>query len=310
MQNAITVAGQVLVIFLLIGIGVAVRKAGIVTKEASQVFSNLLVTVISPFLLINSLIRPFQKEDLMNLGFAFILAIVYHILNITITNLFIRPREGSDYRVERMAAVYSNSTFLVIPILTATLGTIGAFYAIAYITVSSVFSWTHGRINLTGRTLGIKKALLNPGTIPVYIGMFLYFTQLPLPAVITSTMASVSNINTPLAMIITGVFLADVNLKHMFTDLTVYRASLVRLIVSPAAMVLLIWVTRAAHLFPGADSVVFAHLLAASSPTAAFTVLMVSKMGLNSEHSGEIIAVSTLFSIITLPLFALLAGIV
>ena len=308
MQTATTVAEQVLIIFLLIGIGIAARKTNIVTPEATRIFSNLLITIIMPAMLIDACIRPFHREDMTALGFGLILALAFHILNIVIATLFIRPREGSDYRVERMGAIYSNCGFMTFPILQATLGDIGVFYGIAYVAVSGVFSWTHGWFNLTGERLNLKRMFLNPGVIAICIGLPLYFTQLPLPTVITDTISMLGNVNTPLAMIITGIFLAEVDFRQLFSDFTVFRPVLVRILIAPAVMLLILFVTGASGLFPAAGDVIFAHIVPAACPSAAFTILLVSRLNMNSAHSAKIIAVSTLFSVITVPLFAYLAS--
>lgn len=308
MQTILTVAQQVLIIFLLIWVGITVRKTNLVTAEASRIFSNLLITVIMPAMLIDACIRPFRREDLQALGFAFLLALVFHILNIILATVLIRKREDPDYRVERMGAIYSNCGFMTFPILQATLGDIGVFYGIAYVAVSGIFSWTHGWHNLTGEKLNVRKVFLNPGMLAVLIGLPIYFLQIPLPGVVTETISMMGDVNTPLAMIITGIFLAEVDLKSLFTDFAVLLAAAVRLLIAPGAMLLILFLTRASGLFLAAGDVIFAHIVPAACPSAAFTILLVSRLRLNSGRSAGIIAVSTLFSVITVPLFAYLAS--
>lgn len=307
MQTASTVINQVVIIFLLIALGIFLRKKGFITLEAARVFSRVLITFIMPVMLIQACIsRPFYREDLTGLGLGILLAVVFHALNIAIANLLIRPRKGDrDYRVERMGAIYSNYGFMAFPILQALLGDVGLFYGISYVAVSGIFSWTHGWVNLTGEKLNVKKALLNPGTAAVYIGLPLYFLQLPLPEAITGTLTMVSNLNTPLAMIITGAFLADVDLRRMFSNHRVYIAAFTRIVAAPGAMILLLLAVGAVHWFPSAGGVVLAHIIPAACPSAAFSILLVTELKMNSERSAEIIAVSTLFSIITLPLFCM-----
>lgn len=142
------------------------------------------------------------------------------------------------------------------------------------------------------------------------VGLLLYCTGWRFPEVITSTINFVADLNTPLAMIITGVFLASVNLGETLRDMRVHFASLLRVVLFPLLMLALIKLTGAANLFPKAEVVAFSILIACACPSAASTVLMISKMGGDSTHGAKVLAVSTVLSLVTLPLMVILYNLV
>lgn len=302
MELGIIVAKQVIIIFILIGIGIIAFKKGIVTIEATNTYSNFLLIFVVPALIINAYQRGMIKEQLVGLGYSFILAVVFHIMAIIVVNLIIKKREDSNYRVERMGAIYSNCGFMAFPVLLAVLGEEGALYGTAFIGIFNVFSWTNGVAILTGENnINIKKIIFNPGSLGFIIGLMLYLTQLPIGSVVSQTISYIAAINTPLAMVITGVFLANINIRETLHDFYIYKSVLLRTVFLPLIMIFLIKVTGFENWFDAGKNVAIAHIVACSCPAAASTILLVARNGLNSEHGAKLVAMSTLVSIITIP---------
>ncbi|RPF42216.1 hypothetical protein EDD70_2555 [Hydrogenoanaerobacterium saccharovorans] len=311
MEIVLIVIKQVAVMFLLMGIGFYTAKTKMLTQESARNFSGLLLTIVMPALLIRAYQQDFNPNKLKGLMLAFALAIVFHIIAIAVSHFLVKKREGNAYRVEILAAVYSNCGFMGVPLLQATLGDDGVFYGAAFIGVFNVLTWTHGVMTLTAqKRIKAKNLLGNPAMIGLTIGLVLFFTGLRLPGVLGDTVSFVADLNTPLAMIITGVFLSQVNFKVAVTDSKVYFSTMIRLVLLPLIMLVLLKCLPIASMFPGADTAAFSHIIACACPTAASSVLLISKLGYDSTHGAEILAVSTLLSMLTLPLFVLLFSIV
>lgn len=302
MELGIIVAKQVIIMFILIGIGILAFKKKIVTIEATNIYSNFLLVFVVPALIINAYQRGMVKEQLIGLGYSFLLAIVFHVMAIIVVNILIKKREDSNYRVERMGAIYSNCGFMAFPVLLALLGEEGALYGTAFIGIFNVFSWTNGVTILTGEnTINIKKIIFNPGSLGFIVGLILYLTQIQIGDVTSQTISYVASLNTPLAMVITGVFLANINIKETLKDFNIYKSVLLRTIILPLIMIFLIKITGFENWFDTAKSVAIAHIVACSCPAAASTILLVARNGLNSEHGAKLVTMSTLFSVITIP---------
>ncbi len=309
MQEALLVGTQILLIYLYIVIGIVCVKKKVVTLEAGKSFSSFVLTVITPCLMIKSYMRPMEKTHLVGLALAFFLAILFHIMAIIISTLLIKKRHDIRYRIERMGAIYSNCGFMTIPLIVVSVGDIGVFYAVAFISVFNVMLWTNGIMLITGqKKMNIKRALLNLGVVGFLIGFVVYCTQIHIPAIIDQGITSLSQLNTPLAMITTGFFLAHINLKSIFTNLHIYYASAMRLIILPFSMLLIIRILGVSRWMSGAEEVIMASILACAAPAAASITLLPAKFGLEGEHGSKIIALSTLFSIVTLPVFNLLTN--
>jgi len=310
MQEALLVGRQIILIYLYIVIGILCVRKKVVTLEAGKSFSSFVLTVITPCLMIKAYMRPMEKAHLLGLALAFFLAILFHIIAIIISTLLIKKREDIRYRIERMGAIYSNCGFMAIPLIVVSVGEIGLFYAVAFISIFNVMLWTNGIMLITGqKKISIKSALFNPGVIGFLIGFSIYCTQIHIPNVIDQVITNLSQLNTPLAMITTGIFLAHINLKSTFTNLHICYVSIIRLIILPCIMLLVIKILGVNRWMIAADEVIMASILACAAPAAASITLLPAKFGLEGEYGSKIIALSTLFSIITLPILNLITHI-
>lgn len=310
MELAVIVARQIVIMFILIGIGIIILKKGIVTIEATKNYSNFLLMIVTPALIINAYERELVKEQLEGLIFSFILAIIFHILSIIVAKLTIRKRKSTDYKVEQMGAIYSNCGFMGFPVLSALLGQDGILYGTAFVGIFNIFLWTNGILLLSNnKKLSIKKIFLNPGVLGVIVGLILYFTQVKLPSVISESIGYIASLNTPLAMIITGVFLADVDIKSTLKDINIYKSVFLRILILPFMMLLLIKITNFENWISSGYEVALSHIISCACPAASSTILLVTKMNLNSKHGAELVAISTLLCVITIPILTMVFNI-
>ena len=298
---------QVLIMFIFIEIDRYSCKKSILTEDATRVYSNLLLTIVAPSLLIDVYQKKLIKDQLFGLMISFILAILFHIFAIIITNIFIKKRENENYKIGRVGAIYSNCGFMAFPILYATLGDIGAFYGTAFAGIFNVFFWTNGVITLSKKgSLSLKKILINPGTMGFLVGILLYLTQMYVPSFIGESISLLASINTPLAMIIIGVFLSNIKIKELFNDFNIYKAAILRTIVLPLMMIFVLKIIGVTSWFGDGEIVSLATIIACSCPSAASTILFVAKMNLDSKYGAKVVAMSTIFSLFTMPIMTLI----
>lgn len=308
MEYSVIVTKQVIIMFVLIAVGIIACRKNILSLNATRGLSDFILVIVSPCLLITAFNRKLNNEELKGLLLAFILSIIFHIIAIILGGILVKKRENSDYRVERMGCVYSNCGFMAFPLLSAILGDIGVFYGAVYVALFNIFLWSGGVVTLTSwNEMDKKKIILNPGMIGVILGLLLYFTQFKLPVLINTPITYLASLNTPLSMIMIGVFLARVDIKKMIKNINIYKISFIRLLLLPLILFVLIKGTGLVNIFNGAVESITAVLICCACPAAVSIILMVSKRNLNDEYGAEILAMSTLISIISLPLITMLA---
>ena len=202
MENLIAVARQVAVLFALIGVGAAARWTGILKDAAAEGLVDLLVIVVTPCVIANSFVRPFEPSMAGGLAAAFAIAFAAHVAAIFLAKALVRKGAADTRCVLRMTVVFSTAGFMGIPLEQAIIGADGVFYGSAYIVAFNLFMWTWGLREMQGDRggVGMRRILVNPGTVGLAAGLPVFLLSIPLPAVVSAPLGHMADLNTPLVL--------------------------------------------------------------------------------------------------------------
>jgi predicted permease len=295
---------QILIMFLIIIIGMICYKAKLIDKELNKKLSNILLMVVSPLLIFNSYQREFSSDLLQGLGISFGLALASHLISILAAQVFVRGKD-SNAVIDRFSAIYSNCGFIGIPLINGLVGKEGVFYITAYLTVFNVFVWTHGVIMMVGKQTKkeIIKTLISPTIIAIVLGMLAFLMRLRMPYIIYESIEYVASMNTPLAMLIAGVSIAQTNIVKVFLKPRIYLVVVLKLLLIP--VLLLFLYTR----LPINETVLTTALLGVACPTAATGTMFALRYNKDAVYASEIFAITTLASVVSIPAVMALLGI-
>ncbi|MCL1820514.1 MAG: AEC family transporter [Oscillospiraceae bacterium] len=298
LDSLLSVIEQVFTIFLLIGVGFVITKTGLLNDGGSKQLSNLILMIIVPAVIINAFEAPYDSSKLAGLCAAAVIATAAHLLGIAAGKIFFRKTEESKRVVYRFSIVYSNCGFFALPLISAIVGREGLFYGVVFIVIFNIFSWTHGVALMTGskKNISLKKIFLSPGIVGIFIALILFFFPINLPAPVSGAISMLASANTPLAMIVVGSFMANVDFKSMMKKGSHYLAASMRLLVIPIIII------AAMRLFDMPEVILKALAISAAAPSAANVTLFAAKFNKDTSLGSEVIAFSTFFSILTLPL--------
>lgn len=303
MENFILVFERVLILFLLMGVGFVSRKMKFLSDHAIKGMVDLLLIVVTPAVIIDVFSREFDPNMLKGLGVAALLTIGFHLASMLIAALVIRKAHPETDPVLKLAIVFTNSGFMGIPMQRAILGDIGVFYGAVYIAFFNLFIWTWGykrmqrkRFQAWQRTA--RQIAFNPGMIGLAIGLAVFLSPWKLPEVLKSPIHSLSDLNTPLAMIVIGYYLAGANLRLALSRFNTNLAMAMRLVVVPLLFI--------AAIYPLKNFVdynmLMALVIASSAPTAATVSMFAAKFSRDVDSSVALVSASTAISIITMPI--------
>ena len=294
---------QISIMFLIILIGVICYKLKLIDKEANKTFSNILLMLVNPLLIFVSYQRDFSSELLNGLLISFVLALVTHIFGIVVAHFLLKGNKDQDIPIERFSVIYSNCGFIGIPLINGMFGSEGVFYITAYITIFNILIWTHGIIMMIGRQdrRTMTRTLISPTMIAVLLGFIFFIAQIRIPNNLFQSFNYVASMNTPFAMIIAGVTIGQSNIRKLFGKTRIYLVSFIKLLLIPAVLLLLY------SRFQVKEAVLTTAILAAACPTAATGTLFAIRYDKNALYASEIFAVTTIFSLVTIPLIMLLA---
>lgn len=300
---------SVLLLFILIIPGFLLRKAKLAGDYLPKGFTNVILYVTQPALIVVSFIRPYDsavmKTALGVLVFSFVLHGVFFLLSLA----FFRKCEEKLKRVYRFGSIFANAGYMGIPLIMSILGNDAAIFASVYIVGFNFYCWSIGCLIYSGDKSYVspKKMFLNPATIPTYIGLIIFLLPIHqyVPAVVVEALEMLRGTVAPMSMMLVGMQLADMKLKGAFKDINFFISVALKLVIFPVIAWLLIKGTALCGIYSDATTAAVV-LICASTPCAAATSMFAEKFDGDSVTASKLVSITTILSIITMPLVALL----
>ena len=297
MDSVLVIFKQLIIMTLYCMIGICLHKTGLVTKEGCRAFSKLLLYVILPCVIISSFIRKNEREITIALALSTIVSICLVALAMAISRLFLRRQP-----VEEFSASFSNAGFMGIPLVTMALGGETVIYIAPFVALLNILQWTYGQNLLLGRKQpSHREILLNPLVLALAAGIILYAMPFSLPELLLRPISALSACNAPIAMIILGYYLAEIPLRQAFTEKSVWRVSLIRLVLIPLLSVFLVAWLPCIHV-----EVKKALVIAASAPVGINVAVYAELLGRDYKKAVILICHSSIVCLVTMPLIMLL----
>lgn len=304
--------------------GFILAKAKMLPSTAGDTLSTLVLYGAQPIMLFVSFQKvAYRPEVALNMLIVAAIALVVHLVMIGLVCCLIRVKQGeADFKIKnvvRMASIFSNCGYMGLPFLQMLFtgeaqGEI-LIYGAVVISIFNLIAWSCGIYIITGdkKQISAKKALLNPTLIGMYVGLALFLilqkplTQIAVGSVFNeilvkfmNSMDFLSNLVTPLSMIVIGIRLANVSLKELFLSKWAYLSSFLKLIVMSLITILAVAFLPISHEM---KSAIFFML---SMPSATITTLFAIKFGGNSDFGSVCVLLSSLLSVCTIPLMYLI----
>ena len=271
-------------------IGFFAKKRDIINKETRKKLSEMLVRITLPAMIIYSYNQEFSDELLQNGWIMIVYSFAIHIFTIIISSFIFNKYPKDRKNILKFITIYSNCGYMGLPILEALYGKVGIFYASMYITAFNIFTWTNGVMIFTGEKdiKALKKALLNPGIIAVFIGMIVFIFSVKLPYPVLKTFEVLGTM--------IGSLIADVKLKELFSGWTLYYVTLIRLIILPLIVLFIL------NLAGITDAILLgACVTTVAMPAAANTAVFAERYNGDSAFASRAVAFTTILSMLTIP---------
>lgn len=305
MNISILLMQQIVQLFLMIFMGYLIVKTGLVRDDDSKVLSKIILYLIVPCVIINAFQVDYTTDTVKGLLIAFAASVMTQVVLLIVISAAGKLLHLNE--VEIASVYYSNSGNLIVPIVTFILGQEWVLYGCVFMSVQLVFLWTHcKKIISREASYDLKKIILNINMISIFIGVILFFTGIRLPEIIRNTLASVGTMIGPASMIVTGMLFAGMNLKQIFANKRVYFITFLRLIAVPLIALVLIKLSNLASFSADGNKIMLIVFLAIITPSASTVTQMCQVYGNDSKYACAINVMTTLLSIITMPVMVML----
>ncbi|MBV4425809.1 AEC family transporter [Clostridium tyrobutyricum] len=304
-MKSLIVFRQIIILFLIIGVGYYASKKGIIDEKMNKGLSDFIVRITLPLLILSSFKGNYSPDMMSTIIKILIFTVLIFIFSIIISNLLNIKISRGKKSVAVFTGIFSNCGFIGFSILNIVYGQKGILYASIFNLVYNLFVWTFGIrifVKKTDENI-LKKVLMNPNIISVFIGLILIVFSISIPSILESFCTAVGGMTTPLSMIVIGSILTQVEIKKIFKDLSLYYISLLRLLIIPFLIYLILTLLKVDNLV---KSII---VISEAMPAATLCPILAQSYGGNVKYASQAVFITTLVSIITIPLVITLLNI-
>ena len=307
-----TVASNLISLFALIAVGYAAAKSGILKPESSSYFSTLLMKITLPCTIFVSLVMREYDPAFVRDGVTIILAGAVMFLSMLYISHGLAVLSGvpkGSRGVWAFISAYSNSGFMGFPVALALFGNEGLALAVMLNISFNITIYTLGAMEIirdnpggSSGKIDVKSIIFSGVNVSSVLSLIFYFGRISVPSAVIVPMKYLSDITTPLSMVIIGMALAHSKASDIFTDIHAWTAAAMRLLVYPLAVM---WILR---FFPlGGNPLVGAVLVVINAmPGASVTAVLCEMYGGNIDFAARIMFIQNVMCMVTIPLVCMM----
>ena len=305
---------QMVIIFILIGIGMILFKKKMLSEITSKQLSGLIVNITNPALLICSAFDDGPKVSIPELGLALIAYAVIYAILIAVSFLipYILRVPNRYHYAYRMLTIFGNTGFIGIPLASAVLGNESLIFVSIFNLLFNILIYTFGISTLqkaaakqsssdfaTPAASGRWQKIINAGTISAAATIVFYLGNFNVPVIITSTMSYIGRATTLLSMLVLGVSVAQMTPKEIFSHPKLYGFTLLRQILVPIGCIILM------RPFIHNTLILNTMALMLAVPAANMPLMLSKQLNVETDTISQGIILTTILSLVTIPVVSL-----
>ena len=298
---------EIFVVYMLIGI--FAEKMHFLDREKLGVLSGCITKILLPLLIFTNTINGTTREQFLSSVVIILLAAIlyltlYAVSAILAKFLKIDCKHESLYRA---CTMFGNCGFMGIPIITSLYPEQGGLYIAMYTVIDQLALWTVGT-DLTSPVDNTNKLstsqrfrkMINPATIAILAGVVVVLTGIKLPSIIVTALAKTGAAASPLAMVYLGGVFCYIKIIDYLKLKEVYVTIVVKMLLLPILVYSIL-----SHISAVNQNVAVTMGILCALPTMSSVAMMAESQHSDSDYATGFIFVTTLISIITLPVVCL-----
>ncbi|MDR1600087.1 MAG: AEC family transporter [Oscillospiraceae bacterium] len=293
----------ILSLLLLVAAGFAIRRVKWIDEPGLTAMSSLVLFVAIPCVAIAKLQREPTPELVRDLLATFALSSALMLATGALGFAIFHKEPVRQRALITHLSIFSNCGFMGYPVVTALFGEPALIYAVVINAAFNLLAWTLGVILLNrGTTLNLRKALLTPALVGTALGIILFAARVRLPGFLLSTLETLGSLTTPLSMMVVGARMVGQSPRNL-TNWRVWILSALRLLAFPLITYVICRLLRAS------DMVCLITATLAGMPHATLTAMQSIHYKHDSVFASNCVALSTLLSMITIPILCVILNI-
>jgi len=305
MEFSLILFNKLVAMMIMAIVGFALVRFKLLRESDTRVISVLLVYVLQPCMIARALQIELTPDRLHGFICGTLLAAATMLLSMLLSRIFMKPL-GLD-AIDRSTIIYANVGNLLLPLVSMALGDEMVFYCSSFQIPFNALLWTHCFSVIKGdRTVNVRKLLLNPNLIALYIGIFFLITGITVPSVIDAAAKGFNDMVAASTMLLVGMVIAGKNIKAVFTYKKAYLIAFGRLLVVPVLSMLILFATGFLTRHPELRPVFMVIILGSGAPSGSSIVQIAVLHNKDAAKAGIYNVMTTLLCVVTMPVIIFL----
>ena len=302
---------NIVAIFIIMGVGFAANKVGLLPEKANDYLSPLLIKVTSPCMIFNNIVsmdtgEGMVKEVLTMMAGAAVFFGLFALVGWFLCVKVMKLENDKNCGVYIMLFATVNNGFMGLPITLEVFGEEAMFFMVFFQMMLLIFVFGPG-IAITNygdrkeRQKGaVIKNMISPNTVAAFLGIIIMVTGITLPELIMKPVGLIGDITTVISMLVIGIQLGTSNFRKIKGNRPLMTESIVKMILVPVVTFLLV------NWLPISKVIKLALIFGAAFPSAVIVSPIAFTEGKDGTLAAEGVALTTLISVITIPAAALI----
>ena len=294
-------------LFVVVVVGYVAGRLGYLGGDFDRQLSRLVINITCPALILSSSMTGELPDRRFILPLLLISVITYVVLTAV---AFLLPRYLTKHRDDEgvigFALMFGNVGFMGYPVVASIFGHEAIFYAAVLNVVNTFAVFTIGTMLITGRgEVGgerfQKHVLYSTPMLAAYMTMLIVALEIKdIPAFVSQPLTMIGNITVPAALLIIGSSMSQLPLRALMGNVTVYVTTALRLVLLPLGVYYLTKSLGFSELVVNINTVVIAM------PVATYGTILCLKYERDTTFITEATFITTLCSMLTIPLLVML----
>lgn len=303
MQVLQATTGQMLILFSLIILGFILKKVNAIPDDSSVVLSKIENNLLVPALVLGTFLENFRVDKLSTAWQLFLISFVICFAMMLLAVLVSKCCTKDQYirKIYTYGLAFSNFGFMGNAVVNAVFPELFLDYLIFTMPLwTMIYLWgvpcllipsEEGKQTVKSRL----KAFANPMFVAMIVGIVLGLCDIPMPTFVTKVIGITGDCMSPVAMLLTGITIAKMDMKKVLSIKSIYVVSLVRLILFPLLLIGLF------SIISMPDNIVICTICSLAMPLGLSTIVVPGGYGKDTSVAAGMTLVSHLLSAITIP---------
>ena len=294
---------EMLVILFAMAMGYLANRLGYLGGETDQKICKVILNITMPCMIVAAVSDGDTLPGAAEILAVLKVAAVFYGMELLIAMAAPKFLGGTDRQKGgwRYTLVFPNMAFIGYPVSVALFGPEALFYAVILVLPFNLISYTLGPLMLAGKAKFRWQQLASPCIIASVIALAVALGHISLPSIVGECLGFVGDLTVPLSLLVVGSLLAGLPVRQVFASPRLWALSALRLLGMPALLwMILNWMQVGPPMVAGIAVILMAM------PTAVNGSMLSLEYGGDTECMAQITFLTTLVSIITIPVVSAL----